>query len=62
MRGTQLPPNELARQFSVAGEIDPKYAKASIEAHRSGVKMRILVLGLNENGIFARGYFAWAPQ
>jgi sugar fermentation stimulation protein A len=62
MRGTQLPPEELVRQFSVARDIDPKYAKASIEALRSGVKMRILVLGLNENGIVARGYFSWAPQ
>jgi sugar fermentation stimulation protein A len=62
MRGTKLPPEELARQFSIAREIDPKYAQASREALKSGVTMRLLVLGLNENGIFARGYFAWAPQ
>lgn len=62
MRGSELPAQVLASQFAVAREIDPNYAQASLAALKSGVKIRLLVLGLNDNGIFVRGYFPWAPK
>ena len=56
MRGNNLDAQELASQFEIAYQIDSVYARAAHEARKAGVRFRLLITGMNENGLSVRGY------
>jgi sugar fermentation stimulation protein A len=57
MRGTKINANDLANQFRAAAHIDKKYSHLLEEAHKKGVKVRLLVSHLTPHGMGFRGYF-----
>lgn len=59
MRGGGTPPDELARGFRAAHEIDPAYAALLAEGVEKGVKVRMLVPSITPFGFGVRGYYAW---
>lgn len=56
-RGTYRPTRELAGSLQIAEDIDPTYGEWFRAAREKGVEMRILVMGLRETSIVARGYY-----
>jgi sugar fermentation stimulation protein A len=60
MRGSDVFPGELAKQFRAAAEIDPKYAQMLAQAVSAGVQVRIVIADIQETGLGVRGYFKYS--
>lgn len=61
MRGMDIPPEEISRNFKPAAAIDPVYAELLSLAHKSGVQIRVLVSSISSKGLGVRGYFKYKP-
>ena len=61
MRSGHLSPQVASSQFRAAHEIDPTYARALKEAHKQGLKIRLLTTSISPQGINVTGYFPWEP-
>ena len=60
MRAADIPPQDIAKGFQIAGHIDPAYLSLFHQAIAAGVKVRLLVPAISPLGFGLRGYFDFA--